>query len=204
MVMRMKNKMLGWWGLAGFLWMALFLVVTGCVRSNAAFTESASAGNDFFGIGNELSRQLSQNYKKARDNNERLILTTVVSLDDLYQTTRFGRTLTEALSTCLFQYGFGVVEIRKSEDLLIKGKTGELVLTRDAALIARQQEARAIVAGTYSLTAGSVIINLKLLGADSSEVLSVAGMEIPRGGAIDSLLSGSSGLVDGQLSAYER
>ncbi|MCK5340839.1 MAG: hypothetical protein KAJ60_07175, partial [Desulfobulbaceae bacterium] len=69
---------------------------------------------------------------------------------------------------------------------------------------ARQQEARAIVAGTYSLTAGSVIINLKLLGADSSEVLSVAGMEIPRGGAIDSLLSGSSGLVDGQLSAYER
>ncbi|MCK5405294.1 MAG: hypothetical protein KAI75_08670, partial [Desulfobulbaceae bacterium] len=154
--------------------------------------------------GNELSRQLSQNYKKARDNNERLILTTVVSLDDLYQTTRFGRTLTEALSTCLFQYGFGVVEIRKSEDLLIKGKAGELVLTRDAALIARQQEARAIVAGTYSLTAGSVIINLKLLGADSSEVLSVAGMEIPRGGAIDSLLSGSSGLVDGQLSAYER
>ena len=184
--------------------MALFLVVTGCVRSNAAFTESASAGNDFFGIGNELSRQLSQNYKKARDNNERLILTTVVSLDDLYQTTRFGRTLTEALSTCLFQYGFGVVEIRKSEDLLIKGKAGELILTRDAALIARQQEARAIVAGTYSLTAGSVIINLKLLGADSSEVLSVAGMEIPRGGAIDSLLSGSSGLVDGQLSAYER
>jgi TolB-like protein len=159
---------------------------------------------DFFGVGEELALQLagSQRYKVK---GQRLILTTVVDIDNLYVTSRFGRTLTESLATSLFRHGFGVVEIRKSSEILMKGNSGELILTRDAALLARQQEAGAILAGTYSLTPGSVIINLRMLDAASQQVLSVAGLELQRSRTINHLLAaGGGGFGDAVLSAYER
>ncbi|MFA6901327.1 MAG: FlgO family outer membrane protein, partial [Desulfurivibrionaceae bacterium] len=137
---------------------------------------------------------------------QRLILTTVVDLDNLYTTTRLGRTLTEALSTSLFRHGFGVVEIRKSAELLIRDNRGELMLTRDAKLLAKQQQAAAILTGTYSLTPTTVILNLKLLDAGSQQVLSVAGLELQRSRNINYLLAAGDGgaLGDALLSAKER
>jgi TolB-like protein len=157
---------------------------------------------DFFGIGEELALQLTSG---LRGSGQRLILTTVVDLDNLYVTSRFGRTLTEALSTSLFRHGFGVVEVRKSAELLIRDNSGELILSRDAALLARQQQATAILAGTYSLTPGTVILNLKLLDAASQQVLSVAGLELQRSNSINHLLAmGAGGAGEVKLSGYER
>ncbi len=160
---------------------------------------------DFFGIGEELALQLATNMSRPLNKHKRLIMTTVVTIDDLYKTSRFGRTLTESLSTRLFSNGFSVIDVRKSSDLLIKNNTGELMLTRDAGLIAKQHEAEAVIAGTYSLTTQTVIINLKMIDAGSQEVISVAGLEIQRSNNIDDLLAGSFDFKeDVRLSAYER
>ncbi|MFC1523548.1 FlgO family outer membrane protein, partial [Thermodesulfobacteriota bacterium] len=136
--------------------------------------------------------------------NGRLILTSMVNIDDLYQTSRFGRTLTESLSTRLFSHGFGVIDVRKASDLFIQNDRGEFVLTRDAGLLAREHDVEGIVAGTYSLTPNSVIINVRMLDAGSQEVISVAGIEVQRSNNINDLLAVSTGISDAQLSAYER
>ena len=159
---------------------------------------------DFFGIGEEIAIKLEQNFRHSTGKGRRLIMTTIVDIDDLYRTSRFGRTLTEALSTRLFRHGFGVLEIRKGDELLVKSKSGELMLTRNAALLAKQQNAEAIVVGTYSITPNSVIVNVKMLDTASQDVLSVAGIEIQRSPNINHLLSGSGRDAEVQLSAYER
>jgi len=159
---------------------------------------------DFFGVGEELALQLTSGLRGA-GGGQRLLLTTVVDLDNLYEPTRFGRTLTEALSTSLFRHGFGVVEVRKSAELLIRDNRGELMLTRDARLLAKQQQAGAVLTGTYALTPQTVIINLKLIEAGSQEVLSVAGLELQRSRSINHLLvAGGGAMGDALLSARER
>jgi hypothetical protein len=99
-----------------------------------------------------------------------------------------------------------VVEIRKSAELLIRDNRGELMLTRDAKLLAKQQQAAAILTGTYSLTPTTVILNLRLLDAGSQQVLSVAGLELQRSRNINYLLAAGDGgaLGDALLSAKER
>lgn len=160
---------------------------------------------DFFGFGEDLSRQLVDNMREGGHNGERLIVSTFVDLDDLYESTGFGRTLTEALSTCLFRRGFRIAEIRKAEELMFRDQVGELTLSRDVALLARGLKVQAILTGTYSLTPTTVIVNVKLLEAGSQEVLSVAGLEIERSANINYLLSRRGGdMVIGTLSAYER
>ena len=159
---------------------------------------------DFFGIGENLASQLEANLRQGAGKGGGLIMTTVVDIDDLYQTSSFGRTLTEALSTRMFRRGFGVVEVRKTAELMIKNNSGELMLSRNAALLAKELEVQAIVVGTYALTPNSVIVNMKMLAVDSQEVLSVAGLEIQRSPSINHLLASSAGSTGMVLSAYER
>ena len=186
----------------------LILPLLGCGFSRQGRSLSIAAP-DFFGLGEELAVQLSTGMRQPLGGGGRLILATMVNLDDLYGTSRFGRTLTESLATRLFRHGFGVIEVRKAADLLVKGKTGELILSRDTKLLAGQHDAVAVVTGTYSLTPETVIVNARLIDAGSNNVLSVAGLEIQRSRAINAMLAGatSRGRADGKsfdLSAYEQ
>ncbi len=184
----------------------LVLVVTallsGCAPKPGGTVSVVSP--DFFGFGDYLAGQLVANRHLGQAvSGERLILTSIVDLDDLYQTSGFGRTLTESLSTSLYKKGFRVAEIRKAPGLYIKSKSGEMALTRDATLIAQKEQAQALVAGTYSLTPSTVIVNVRLIDAASQEVLSVAGLELQRSRNINYLLMDKSGSGVGQLSGYE-
>ncbi|HCC54819.1 MAG TPA: hypothetical protein DEQ20_07850 [Desulfobulbaceae bacterium] len=199
--MKTTRKMANFWGL---LFLGYVLLLNGCVPPAPTGGTVSVVTPDFFGVGEELALQLTSGMRGA-GGGQRLILTTVVDLDNLYTTTRFGRTLTEALSTSLFRHGFGVVEIRKSAEILMRDNRGELMLTRDVKLLAKQQQAAAILTGTYSLTPTTVILNLKLLDAGSQQVLSVAGLELQRSRNINHLLvAGGGALEDALLSAHER
>lgn len=189
-----------WW--LTLLLTCLLSCLTGCGGAPGQQTMSV-LNPDFFGIGEELARCLVVN-RRDGGGSERLIFTTMVNLDDLRQTSKFGRTLSESMATQLFQHGYGVVELRKAANIMIQSPHGEMVLSRDATRLAKQYEANAIVAGTYALTPKTVIINVKLLDADSNAVLSVAGMELERSANIDYLLAEGVGLVDEKISGFER
>ncbi len=180
---------------------AVFLLV-GCVGPRSGGTASV-ATPDFFGFSEYLAEQLVANSTTAVQG-EKVILATMVRLDDLYDTSSFGRVMTESLATSLFRHGFRVAEVRKAPSLFVKGGQGEFFLTRDVALMAQSQEVQAIVTGTYTLTPTTVIINVRLLEAASEEVLSVAGMELQRSHTINYLLTEKGQIIDAQLSVLER
>ena len=185
--------------------LAVLVLVAGCAPKVHTGGTASVVTPDFFGLGEEVAQQLTHNFQHGKATGMSLMLTTVVDIDDLYDTSRFGRTLTEALATRLFRQGFGVVEVRKAGELLIKGDSGELMLSRDASLLAREHQVHGVVVGTYSLTPQTVIVNVRILDAASQDVLSVAGLEIQRSGSINHLLASSSrGLQDSALSARER
>ena len=179
------------------------LICTGCGQVQPEPTVSAPS-SDFFGFGDELARRLLASRQNSSGKGEKLILTTLVDLDDLYRTSAFGRAMTEALSTCLFNRGFRVAEIRKTSEVYIKKKSGELALSRDVSRVAGDGDAYAIVTGTYSLTPNTVIVNIRMIETGSGEVAFAAGLEIERNRNINSLLARTDGISRYELSAYER
>lgn len=199
------------------VWLLLGLVVlfvSSCTLLNrppappSVATNTTVVSPNFFSITEEIAAQISRNNRLSPGQGQQLILTTMVNLDDLSQTSRFGRTLTEALATRLFQHGYGIAEIRKASEVMIKKDSGELMLSRDLAVLANQHSVEGIVVGTYALTPNTVILNVKLLDVASEDVLSVAGLEIKRNHAINNLLAGVgpgavAGFADVELSGYE-
>ncbi len=184
-----------------FLSVIMLVCGLGCVQEQAP--PPSTLAPDFFALGEELARQLVAN-RRGVEPGERLIFTTLVNLDHLRQTSKFGRAMSESLATQLFQHGYGVVELRKMARIVVRDDKGEMVLSRDALNLARQYSANAIVAGTYALTPQTVIINVKLLDVRSHEVLSVAGLELSRNSAISTMLNEQVGLADAPLSGFER
>ena len=186
------------------LGLILLLVVlsAGCAGQKRKGGTVSVMSPDFFGLGENLARQLKLNHRQELLG-ERVIMTSLVPLDRLENPSGFGLIMAEALATQLFHHGVEVIETRKARSVVMRDDQGELVLSRDGSSIARQQEATSIVAGTYSLTPHTVIVNLRLLSASSSAVLSVAGMEIQRSPAINALLAQGMGRSSLQLSSYE-
>ncbi len=159
---------------------------------------------DFFGIGENLARQLAMNHRDQSLADERLLMTTMVPLERLDQTSDFGRVLTESLATQLFHHGAEIIETRRLEELVIAPRKGELMLSRRAADLAANHQATAVVAGTYTLTPQTVIINVRLLDAATDGVLSVAGLELQRSPAVNALLRANTGQDEVALSVYEK
>jgi hypothetical protein len=60
-----------------------------------------------------------------------LLVATIVNIDSLGQSSRFGRLISEQVATRLTQQGYSVVEMKLRNDVYIQEGTGELLLSRD-------------------------------------------------------------------------
>lgn len=181
---------------------ACALLFGGCGHELRRGGTASVMSPDFFGIGENLARQLESNHRQ-RLKGEQVIMTALVPLDSLDTTSDFGLVMSEALATQLFHRGVEVVETRKAHAVMVIDDKGEFILSRLGEKIAREQQASAIVAGTYSLTPQTVIVNVRLLAAVGNEVLSVAGIEIQRSPAINALLAQRKAGASVELSVYE-
>ena len=99
---------------------------------------------------------------------------TFVDLNYLYRTSPFGRYISEQLMGELQRAGFQIVEIRKTDSLLIKEHYGEYSLSREIEEIARQTSARMILLGTYLAKGDYVFVNARLVSSANSMVESSA------------------------------
>jgi TolB-like protein len=193
-------------------WLFIFLLISLFIISGCSlFSENKESSHrtiskispSFFGISEDLADKLLANSRQNLSNDKRLLVTTLVNLDNLYQTSSFGRSMGEALAYSLFKRGFGIEEIKKSSNILLKKETGELSMTRDIKLTNGEALIEAVIIGTYAVTPQTVIINIKMVDANSQKVISIAGSEVKRGRNLNYLLASSSGMIDSQLSGYE-
>ena len=100
-----------------------------------------------------------------------ILVTTLVDNNDLTQTSRFGRTLQEHISSRLVQLGFTVKEIKLTNTLQIDPRSGETMLSRDLSLLTGAREAQAILAGTISHTDSTMYISTRLINPLNSTII---------------------------------
>ncbi len=119
-------------------------------------------------------------------------VSTFVDLNYLYRTSPLGRYLAEQLMGELQRAGYQVVEIRKTDAILIKKKFGEYSLSRELDEIANHTSANIILVGTYIVKGNYVFINARLVSTDSGMVASSAMKIIPNNKFMRSMLWPSS------------
>jgi TolB-like protein len=96
-----------------------------------------------------------------------------VNLNDLSETSPFGRLVGEHLIHELQVRGWPVSDIRLSKDLIING-SGEFSLSRDLKRIRELMPAVNVVTGTYMSTRDGVLLNIRVLNLETGRIVSTA------------------------------
>lgn len=108
-----------------------------------------------------------------------LIIATLVNINALEESSPLGRLISEQVAARFAQQGYRVVELKIRQKLYMKRDEGELMLTREIRDIARQQDAQALVIGTYAVGADRVFINLKLTQIETNIALAAVDYALP-------------------------
>ncbi len=123
---------------------------------------------------------------------EGVAFTVFVDLKKLTRTSSFGRYLAEQLMTEFQQHGYSVIEVRKSNEILVQAKRGEYGLSRDLNEIGSAVQARALLTGTYTLAGDHVMVNAKILDNKNALMLSSANAVFSKNSLVESLLADSA------------
>src|SRR5574344_1483414 len=118
-----------------------------------------------------LSTQLMQNQKINTD--KPVLITSFVRLDQLKETSEFGRVLGESLINELSNRGFNVIEYRGQMAVSINDK-GEYFISRKPHEIKDTAPNTYVVVGTYSRQAGKVILNARIIDNISGKIITSA------------------------------
>lgn len=117
-----------------------------------------------------------------------VLVATLVSVDQLGESSRLGRTITEQISGRLVQRGVLVIEPRMRASLAMSPVQGELLLSREVREVSRSHDAQAVLVGTYAVSVRSVYVSLKLVHPVGNVVVAAVDYTLPMSDNVRGLL----------------
>lgn len=116
------------------------------------------------------------------------IVTTLVNIDQLEQSSTLGRLISEQVTSRMAQMGFGVVELKVRNGVYMKRNEGEFLLTREIKEVASAHKAQAVIVGTYAESSTLIYVSLKLVNPANSMILAAHDYALPMDRQIRSML----------------
>ncbi len=166
--------------------LAVLLTLPACASDNMASGNSRSTPTYASTINNPF---ISTNYKAADvliaqvanklNPAQPMIIATIVNIDDLNNSSTFGRLVSEQISARFSQASYSMIEMKFREFVYMKQDQGELLLTREIKDVAKNHNAQAVIVGTYALSGEDVFVNLKVIQPSTNIVLAVHDYTFP-------------------------
>ncbi len=105
--------------------------------------------------------------------NQPILVASLVNINNVQQSSTLGRIVAEQIGSRLVQQGYKVIELKmRTDSVFVQEKTGELLLSREFKNISVQHDANTVVVGTYAKGKEAVYMNIKLVRAQDSVILS--------------------------------
>jgi TolB-like protein len=114
----------------------------------------------------------------AVDRSKPILVASIVSVNNLEESSALGRLMTEQISGRIVQLGYTTIEPKLRNSLAVQG-VGELILSRDVKLLKSSYTAQAVVSGTYAVGVDQVHLNLKLIELTDGRILSAVDYVLP-------------------------
>ena len=154
-------------------WCCFFFACLILVVIAPPFSGAVSYPSDIDGISQVAGDMLEKNRLYYLDRTLPILSTSFVNLDDLKETSAFGRLMGVGVASRFSQHGYRVVELRLGKgNVVIQEKNGEFVLSRETARLEGSHDAQAIIVGTYSLDENWAYISVRLVGIRDNSLIS--------------------------------
>ena len=124
---------------------------------------------------------------------KRVIITaSFVNINNLFDSSSFGRISSQQVATQFTNSGYHVIEMLLGRDVIIKQQQGEFLLSRRLKDIGMEHHAQAVLVGTYAIGNDYVYVTTKIIDTRNSKTISSYDYRIPKDGDINDLLDNGS------------
>ena len=110
-----------------------------------------------------------------------ILVSSFVNLDDLTESSTFGRMLSDKLAAQFNVHGYKTIDTRLRQKILVQEGTGELMLSRDLDAIGAKHRAVAALVGTYAVGMDKVYVTVRAVRICDRVVLAADNLTIPIG-----------------------
>lgn len=172
------------------MWIASLLV--GCGTFGNTNTQTASPEPDLSELAHAAASQMVANNPDLTRYSP-MIAATFVSIDNLSQSSTFGRISSELMASALAREGMQVREVKMRDSMFIEESVGELILSRQVQRLSSQHNARSILMGTYAQGQDYLYVSARVVRAGDAMVLGSADFRLPLNNNTRSLLEGQGG-----------
>ena len=111
--------------------------------------------------------------------NSPILVASFVNIDDLDESSTFGRVVSEQFASRFKQKGYTTIEMKLRTNVFIKAGSGEFLLSRELAEIGTKHRAQAVVVGTYAVASNRVYLTARVINVSDGRVLSSYDYDIP-------------------------
>lgn len=113
------------------------------------------------------------------EKHKRVLVTTLVSVDNLRESSTFGRQVAEVFTSEIARTGLPVVELRMRDSIFVREGTGELMLSRELHHLYASHNAQAVLVGTYAIARDSLFVNVRLVQVSTNLILGSHSFALP-------------------------
>ncbi|MBV0934111.1 FlgO family outer membrane protein [Marinobacterium weihaiense] len=117
-----------------------------------------------------------------------VLAATFADIDDLQQSSTFGRTLSEQFTSALSNQNLPVIEVKMRDSLFVKERTGELILSRKLHSLVQAHDAQAVLLGTYAIGGHNVYVNVRIVRTSDNIILGSHDFSLPLNRDIKAML----------------
>ena len=151
--------------------------VVGC--ENLPMPKEEPPVADIVGSSHEAADVLIQMAGKALKPGGAVIAATFVDINDLTDSSSFGRTISKQVSSRFAETGIRVIEIQMRNSVYIEQRNGEFLLSRELRSVSTEHNAQAVIVGTYAAGRKNVYVTARLIRAVDSMVLASHDYSLP-------------------------
>jgi TolB-like protein len=137
-------------------------VFSGCAVKNIRHS------NTFSDAVSSVTEELNKDISRSDKNEMNIILTSMVDVNNLNQSSNFGRLYSDSLLTNLTRLGFNVIDYRGVK-LKAAKKEGEFYLSRED--IKNIEGNYYILVGTYGIYNNELLVNVRMLNSETNAVV---------------------------------
>ncbi len=119
-------------------------------------------------VADQLERNVAPEEKKKST-----VITSFSNLDNLLETSAFGRLVGENLMHELYVRGWQINDIRLARDLIVNAE-GEFAVSRDIKRLRSVVPAANIVTGSYTTSVDGILLSVRVIDFETGQVISSA------------------------------
>jgi len=168
------------------------LVLAGALLTGCASNKAARISDQKVDLVQEVSdatQMLVKNAVLPINKQKAILSTSFANIDNLQESSTFGRLVGDTVAGDLVGRGFNMIEIRLRNSLYMEPRVGEFMLSRELRHVSAEHDAQAVLVGTYAVGGEYVYVNARLVSVDDSRVLSSYDFRLPMNRDIRKMLS---------------